>query len=507
MSRSQREKGIILSYVTMAFNLLIGFIFTPFLTRTLGDSEYGLYTSAASIIAFIKMLDMGLGNSMVRFASKMKAEKDKPGEMKLNGMFLLMFTGIGILSVFVGLGVSVNIGSFLEKFTPEEVERVRLIFLILLINIALSFPFNVVSAQLSSHERFAFLKIYNLVTDMCRYGLEAIILVTGFKSVGLAVASTFVSVVSKLVPIIYCKRNIEIKFSFKNFDKAIFREVASYSFFIFLNLLVDQLYANTDKLLLGRYIGTSAVAIFGIASNLSRDFNLFSTSISGVFLPNITKLVATKTGMQEISKTFIRTSRLQFIILSFVYTGFLIFGKQFIVFWVGDFYTEAYYITLILMSTSIVTMSQNIGVSVLQAMNKHRVRSVMYLVIAVLNLGLTIPMCIKWSGIGAAIATAFGNFCGRIVFMNWYYHKKIGLDMKAYWKGVFLRLGIVPAIYGTIGYLLLGKNAYPNVFALLAAIIAYTLIYAPFAWFLVLNQEEKGLVIEKLNGLKRKLKK
>ena len=43
MGKGQREKGIVLSYVNMAVNFVIGIIFTPFMLRILSDTEYGLY--------------------------------------------------------------------------------------------------------------------------------------------------------------------------------------------------------------------------------------------------------------------------------------------------------------------------------------------------------------------------------------------------------------------------------------------------------------------------------
>ena len=504
MSKSQREKGIILSYVTMAVNFVLGIVFTPFITRMLGTSEYGLYNLASSIIAYLTMLDLGFGNSMIRFSSRYKALGDKDGESRLNGLFLIFFSVISVIAFIFGLGIYFNIESFFTSFTAAETERAKLIFIILLINVCTSFPFTVVSAILSTNERFYYLKLYNLITSLVKYGLEAIVLYMGFKSVAIAVVAAVVSIVAKIFPILYCRKNLDVHFKFTDLDKKLLKEVITYSSFIFINILVDQIYANTDKIILGKVAGTAAVAIYGIAANLDKDFNQFSTSISGVFLPNITKLITKKVPMQQISDIFIRIGRIQFIILTFILGGFVIFGKQFIHFWVGDDYAQAYYITLILMAPKIVSLSQNIGVSILQAKNKHRVRSVVYLFISVLNVAISIPLAIKWGGIGAAVGTLIGNLIGQISFMNWYYHKKIGIDIPRYWKDVFLRIGSVVAIYSVAGWFVMSFINTSSLFTLLVAIAIYSVIFVGVAWFLIFNKEEKKLITDKTNAIKTK---
>lgn len=505
MSKKQREKGIILSYITMGVNFAIGILFTPFITDALGKSEFGLYSLASSIIAYLSMLDLGFGNSMIRFNARARAKGDDEEEHTINGMFLVMFCVISVIALIVGLILYRNIGPFFTKFTEEEIEKAKIIFLILLANTCISFPFTVVSAILSTYERFAYLKLFNLITNVVKYGLEVAVMLLGFKSIGVAAAAVIVSVVSKIFPIIHVKRRMDVHFSFRHFDTELFKEIIAYSGFIFINLIVDRLYSDTDKIILGKFVSTAAVAVYGVAANLGKDFAQFSTSISGVFLPNITRLITKETGMDKISEIFVRIGRIQFIILSFIFSGFVIFGKDFVHLWVGDEYAEAYYIAVIRMAPAVISLSQNIGITVLQAMNKHRIRSVMYLVIGIINVAISIPLAIRWGGTGAAVGTLIGNLIGQFAFMNWYYHRKIGLDIPAYWKQVVLRAGSVIACYGVLGYFaksFITCSGWPQ---LIAAITVFTLLFAPVLWFCVLNKEEKTALKTKLEPVYKKI--
>ena len=70
MEDRQLKIGVILNYVIIALNGLVGIVYTPYMLRMLGQSEYGLYSLAASVIAYLSILDLGFGNAVVRYTAK-----------------------------------------------------------------------------------------------------------------------------------------------------------------------------------------------------------------------------------------------------------------------------------------------------------------------------------------------------------------------------------------------------------------------------------------------------
>ena len=59
-----RKIGVILSYIAMVFEVLSTLLITPFMLRTLGQSEYGVYKLSSSITAYLLLLDLGVGNML-----------------------------------------------------------------------------------------------------------------------------------------------------------------------------------------------------------------------------------------------------------------------------------------------------------------------------------------------------------------------------------------------------------------------------------------------------------
>ena len=177
--------------------------------------------------------------------------------------------------------------------------------------------------------------------------------------------------------------------------------------------------------------------------------------------------------------------------MALIMFGFIVFGKKFILLWVGNGYVSAYYIILLLMVPAIIPLTQNIGISIIQAKNKHKFRSVVYACIAVLNICLSIPLAKAYGGVGAAIGTAVANIIGQITIMNIYYWKKVDIDIPTYWKR-FITFMLPWGLFSAGVYFVVSKITFRFI-TIIIAIIIYTLIYLVYA-YLFMNNEEKTYV-------------
>ena len=97
MESNQRKLGAFLSYLSIIISTIVQLLYTPFLIRMLGQSEYGLYSLVSSVIGYLTVLDLGFGNAIVVFTAKYRANKEYEKEKKLHGMFLVIFCIIGLM--------------------------------------------------------------------------------------------------------------------------------------------------------------------------------------------------------------------------------------------------------------------------------------------------------------------------------------------------------------------------------------------------------------------------
>lgn len=498
MPVNQLKAGVVLNYVVIFLNTVVGLLYTPYMLRMMGQSEYGLYSLVASVIAYLTVLDLGFGNAIVRYTAKFRAEKKTEEQYEMFGMFFLLYLVIGIIAFGIGLGLYFNVDTlFGNTMTAVELGRARIMMLLLVANLAFTFPMSIWSSIIQAYEDFVFQKSLNIFRIILNTVVMICLLHFGYKAVAMVVVQTIFNVLTLVVNFIYCRRklNIHIYFRFKHFHWGFLKEVAIYSFWIFLNAIMDRVYWSTGQFVLGAMVGTVAVAVFAIAIQLEGMYMQFSTAISSVFLPKVTAMVATNRSRKEISDLFIRTGRIQYIVLAYILSGFIIFGRQFIELWAGAGYTDAYIISLLFFIPLTVPLIQNLGITILQARNEMKFRSVLYIIIALVSLAMQIVLTRYFGGIGCAMGVSGALVVGQILIMNVYYRRRQDLDIKTFWKEIS-KMSIIPIVLIFSSMLIIRHFfALDSWGKLILGIAAFSLVYIPLFFRFSMTDDERNLFI------------
>lgn len=502
---NQLKAGAILNYIIILLNTLVGLLYTPFMLRMMGQSEYGLYSLVASIISYLTILDLGFGNAVIRYTAKLRAEGNQSDQYEMFGMFFILYVIIGCIALCAGLVLYMNIDAiFAKTMSSVELDRARVMILLLVFNLAFTFPMSVFGSIITAYERFIFPRILNILRIILNTVVMVCLLKMGFKAIAMVIVQTVFNALTLVFNYIYCKRELHIKLYFRRFKWAFLKEVAIYSFWIFLNVIMDKIYWNTGQFVLGAVIGTSAVAVFAIAIQLQGLYMQFSSAISTVFLPKVTKIVSIDNDYKLVSDLFIRTGRIQYIVMSLVLSGFIVFGRQFILLWAGPEYEEAYIICLLFFISLIIPLIQNLGITILQARNQMKFRSLIYICISVIALACQIIFARIWGVIGCAVAISCALIIGQGLIMNIYYYRKQKIDIIKFWKEI-IKMSAVP-LFITIAALLLIRHVEINNWTqLISAISVYLLIYLPLFWIISMSQSERDLFLEPFKKLMLKV--
>lgn len=498
MPVNQLKAGVVLNYVVIFLNTVVGLLYTPYMLRMMGQSEYGLYSLVASVIAYLTVLDLGFGNAIVRYTAKFRAEKKTEEQYEMFGMFFLLYLVIGIVAFGIGLGLYFNVDTlFGNTMTTVELGRARIMMLLLVANLAFTFPMSIWGSIIQAYEDFVFQKSLNIFRIILNTAVMICLLHFGYKAVAMVVVQTIFNVLTLVINFIYCRRKLDIHiyFRFKHFHWGFLKEVAIYSFWIFLNAIMDRVYWSTGQFVLGAMVGTVAVAVFAIAIQLEGMYMQFSTAISSVFLPKVTAMVATNRSRKEISDLFIRTGRIQYIVLAYILSGFIIFGRQFIELWAGAGYSDAYIISLLFFIPLTVPLIQNLGITILQARNEMKFRSVLYIIIALVSLAMQIVLTRYFGGIGCAMGVSGALVVGQILIMNVYYRRRQDLDIKTFWKEIS-KMSIIPIVLIFSSMLVIRHFfALDSWGKLILGIAAFSLVYIPLFFRFSMTDEERNLFI------------
>lgn len=497
MKNKQISGGIILSFVSQFLGIAISLLYTPIMIDILGQNEYGLYQLVQSVVSYLTLMNIGFNGAYIRYFSIAKASGDEKQVANINGMFFKIFAVLSVAILVGGAVLLANIGILGENLTTADYATAKHLMIVLVLNLALSMPNGLFTAYIFANERFVFAKVVGIINNLLIPALNLPVLLLGFGSVGLVYMTLLMTLLRTVINIIYCIKKLNMQIHYRFFDKAIFRDLFAFTFFIFLSDLVDQLNTNVDKLLLGRLSGTIAVAIYSVAFSLKTHYTTLTWLVPEMYVPEVNRLVAQKDSDEKLTDLFIKVGRLNNFLVLLVITGFILCGRPFIHLWVGTEYDTSYYAGVILMLSGYIPAVQTLGVNIQNAKYKHQVRSVVYFVVACINVVATIFLIQKWGVVGACIATLFAIVMGSGLFMNIYYHKRIGLNVIRFWKEI---LKSVPYCLLTVllGLLILRFFPVTSWLRFLLFVCIYVVIYCVLLFAMGLKQEERQLVLNKL---------
>ncbi len=493
---SQLKKGAFLSYFNIALSIVLGFALAPVLLHSMGSSEYGAYQMTAALIGYVSILDFGLHNSVSRYVAKYQAVKDEKGQANFIGVALILFAIIALaILIIVGI-LYLNIDNiYSASSTIEEIATIKRLIIILGINLTLSMPGAVFSSIITAYEHFAFGKLLTVIKLLLRF-LSVYILSFWYLNALILALIDFILNISLIgLEIFYCFKTLKIKIKLTDCSLRYIKPIFTFSFYIFIAAISEQINWKVDTTIIGISIGTIGVTKYSIATNLIGYYRSFSGAISGIFLPKATKMVALKKSDSELTDLMIKVGRIQLMIVGLVLVGFIVLGKEFISLWMGTEFTDAYVWFLIMAVPLVIPMTQSIGINVLEAKNIHHVRACVYLFIAIGNVLLSIVLINAMGITGAAIGTSITMFVGNNLFINYYYSKRAGLEITRFFKEVFGSLSLPIILSLTLTFV---TNAFLPVSSnwLIFMLKCFGIIccYAASLVLLGLNKQEKQIV-------------
>lgn len=495
---SQRRIGALLGYVNIVVKNLVNLVYTPMLLHFVGQAEYGVYQSTYGFVFSLTLLTFGFSEAYVRFYMQKKANGTEEDIRRLNGMYLLLYIGVSVMALLFGFLFAVNAALIFSKgFTADEVALSRTLISIMAVNIACTLFSTVFDAFILAHERFKFQQSRQLFTTLAAPLLSFILLELGMNVVAVACAQLVVTLVLLVLNMRYAVGILGMRFDVRHFDSKLFRAVAAFSAWIFSNQICELINQNLPNVFLGAFSGAAAVAVFAIAVQIRSVFYSLSTTMSNVFTPLINRIVAEHDDNDVLTRLMTRVGRYQAILYMWVWGGFVILGRFFIRQWAGPDFGDAYWLIVAMTTPLFIPLVQNTGIEIQRAKNRHRARSIAYLCMAVVNVTLTIVLASSlgyWApAIGYVAYVVFG--CG--LFMNWYYQRGIGLNMKYFWRHIVP----VPILaFAVCALCMCGTLVVPvsNWGWFIAWGIVYTVLYGVASYGFVLNRDERRVLVDKL---------
>lgn len=499
---NQLKKGALLSYLNIILSNAIGIVMTPFIIRSLGNSEYGLYTLIGSFVTYLTLMDLGLNNTIVRFVAKYRAENDKNGEEVFLGTTMKIYLYISLVLTFIGILLYFNLDFIFSKsLTANELEKAKIMFAILVLDIAIALPGGTFAAICNAYEYFVFPRAINITRYLIRATLFFLVIYNGGKAISIVIIDTILNIIVLLTTITFVFKTIKVKFNFMSIDKKLLRQIFNYSIWIFLLGIVSQFFWNAGQVVLGIQTNTKIIAIYGVGITLGGYYGAFAGAINSVFLPKATKMSISNSNF-ELTQAMTKLGRISFIVLMYIFIAFLFFGQEFIALWVGNTYADSWLIALLIMIVYTIPLIQNFGHSLLEAKNKVRIKFIIYIIF--ISLGITTGAILSktLNGLGMAIGICSGWAIAQ-VFINYCFIKILKLELLYFFKELFLSKLTLSVLLSAIIAFYINSIGFDSWGLFSLKIMLFSVVFSLLLYFIGINTFEMQLFSEPFAFLKK----
>lgn len=471
--------GITLSYLSTIISLGSTLLLTPIIIRLLGKSEYGLYETIGSFVNYLAIFDMGFSSVVTRYTAKFEAEDDPANRDKFLYTCRNVYRILAFVIALIGILIFINIDRiFGDTFTQIELSKARVMFLIVLATTIVSIYSQIYKGALNGVQKFIWPRVLTIIKTVTTKIVCILVLYLGSDSVGY----TFVLLIFELLLFISVKIAClkYVNFTKNKMPIKQILELFNFTFFIFIQVIVAQLFWQVDKLLLGVLLGTGIVATYSVALNINNLVRNVSSAVRDVILPKATQM-AIKSNVsnrgEELTKFMIMSGRVILIIYGIMAVGLSVLGDEFIYLWIGKEYLEVVSIMLVLVWGSLVPTIQSPGEDICRAHNKHKFLSVIYLFLATINVIFTWILIPKFGIFGAAIPTVVSMSIGNVVIANIYYAIQFNINILSLYHKTFNKLWSVLLVTGLIGYYINKLISNVTWFTFILEIIIISMIY------------------------------
>ena len=505
----QIKFGAILSYLSIAVNILAGLIYTPWMIRQIGQSQYGLYTLANSLIALF-LVDFGLSSATARYVSKYKAEGDQQKVNNFLGVIYKLYLIIDAIIFTILLVVFFLLKQIYVTLTPTELEQFKVVYVIAALFAIFNFPFVTQNGILTAYEKFVPLKLADLIYRFLLVGLTIVALLLGYGLFALVTVHAVTGLIIILFKFTVIRKRLPVKPNFRYKDKNLYKDIFKFSIWTTVALFAQRLVFNITPTVLGITASAAAIGVFGVVVAIEGYSYTITTAINGLFMPNISRVYVQmeKNGEDEesagkaLAPLLLGVGKFQFALNGLIVVGFAVVGKLFINLWVGADYMDAYYGILLVIVPGLFFNSLQIANTTMVVRNKVKLQAIINVVTGVTNIILSFVLSYFWGVIGACVSISIAYFI-RAILTNIVAHKSLKFNIVQFAKSCYLRmlLPILVALLfgGAINYLITGGGYLTLVIRAVLTAVCYFI----FVFIIGLNKQERKNVLRKLKIIKR----
>jgi len=492
-------RNVLSNWTSYLVTAVIGFVLTPIVVHSLGNTGYGLWTLVVSVTGYFGLLDLGVRSSVGRFVTRYLALGDDANVNRTTTTAFAILGAGGLLAFIATILIAAFFfGSF--RIQPQYTTAARIALVLTGLNMACILPLGVFSALLFAQERFDVVSGITIVGELGRAALVVWFLRHGYGLVALAVITLAIMLAEYGAMAVSAKalyRPLKIRLSY--LDWAAGRELFGFSIYRFIWIVANQLIFYSDAVVIGIFLGPGAITPYAIAGSLINYGRNIVSLVTDTLYPVAARMDAQRdvAGLQQL---LVLGTRMALLLTLPLCLGFLFLGRQFIVLWMGDAYVGSALVLTILTIPQFGSMSQYASALVLAGMARHRPFAYFALAEGLANLILSVILVRRIGIIGVAWGTVIPNLVVSSIVVPLYTLRVLGIGVKDYLMNAYLRPVLCALPVAALGYRLSMIDS-PSWLMFAAEALSMCGAFAAMSYFVCLSAQERLSAVGKIEAI------
>ena len=404
--------------ITYILTIGISFIMRAVFIKHLGDQYLGLNGVFSSVLSVLSISDLGMESVFAYLLYKPLAENNEETIREFIALFRKLYIFVGIFIFFIGICLL----PFLPSIIGDQgrgLNNVTLIYLVMLINSAMSYLFTYNRTILNANQKNYIITSVTFIASICvnllqiigLYFLSSMLLyVTLFLFSTLSVNIILSHMVLKQYPFLHeLPQHIKIN---KNDKKILIQNtVGGLS-----NKMGSIVVFASDNILLSLFVNLSMVGLYS-------NYTMILNSLTGLIQKVLGTLTASvgNLAVKEPEKGLRIFKQLNFyltLIAFFVAPQLLTLLRPLVALWIGNEYILSQYIVLLIVINFVLQISRLPSLTYIDAYGLQWVQKWKSVIEAILNIVLSL-IALKIFNLGL-VGILIGTIGSTALFVLWY---------------------------------------------------------------------------------------
>jgi O-antigen/teichoic acid export membrane protein len=417
----------------------VGLVAAPYFIHSLGASAYGVTTliDVFAISGWASLLEIGIQVSTVRLVAESSAKEDWDEVSRVVSTSAALYFGVGAIAAALLLAASSWLAHGALNVPDQYQSALVTTLRVLAVALALQFPGLAIAAAVEGTQRNDVIVLVRLATTLLATITAAILISSGMGLLAYMIVVALAPVAGVFILLAFLLRyRPMIRVGLADVSRRVARNLLGISVMIFFMRFGNLAFMNSDKIVIGALLTSTALTQYAIAAKLYAVVYVAGVLMNSAVLSASSHYFAMG-DTARLQSIFLRGTKYAVAISVPLAAALFAIAPELCAAWVGDAYRSSGRTIQIWLVSIMVTSL--VGVGSIMMLSLNRLWSALWLSLgsAAFNLAISIPAAIRWGVDGVILGSTIAWFVAGVPFLG-YLLATLGIGWRRFAREVIL---------------------------------------------------------------------